>query len=32
MDSAAVADLLKGPKGTKVKVTVRREGAAEPSR
>ena len=30
MDSAAVADLLKGPRGTRVKVTVRREGAAEP--
>jgi carboxyl-terminal processing protease len=30
MDSAAVADLLKGPRGTQVRVTVRREGAPEP--
>ena len=30
LDSAAVADLLKGPKGTKVHITVSREGSSEP--
>ena len=30
MDSAAVASLLKGPKGTHVSVTMNREGAAKP--
>jgi carboxyl-terminal processing protease len=30
MDSGAVAELLRGPKGTQVKVSVRREGSAEP--
>ena len=30
MDSAAVADMLKGPKGTHVHLTVSREGAAAP--
>jgi carboxyl-terminal processing protease len=30
MDSAAVASLLKGPKGTHVSVTMLREGAAKP--
>ena len=30
MDSAAVASLLKGPKGTHVAVTMEREGAAKP--
>jgi len=30
MDSAAVAEKLRGEKGTPVKVTVKREGAAEP--
>jgi carboxyl-terminal processing protease len=30
MDSAAVADMLRGPRGTQVKVTVRREGSSEP--
>jgi carboxyl-terminal processing protease len=29
-DSAAVADMLRGPRGTPVKVSVKREGAAEP--
>jgi carboxyl-terminal processing protease len=29
-DSGAVADLLRGPRGTQVKVSVRREGATEP--
>ncbi|MGA2268163.1 MAG: S41 family peptidase [Bryobacteraceae bacterium] len=30
MDTAAVADLLRGPKGSQVSVTVRRESASEP--
>ncbi|HEY1341213.1 MAG TPA: S41 family peptidase [Bryobacteraceae bacterium] len=30
LDSAAVADMLRGERGTQVKVTVRREGATEP--
>jgi carboxyl-terminal processing protease len=30
MDSAAVADLLRGPKGTQVKVSVKRDGQTEP--
>ncbi len=30
MDSSAVADLLRGPKGTEVRVSVKRDGAAEP--
>jgi len=30
MDSAAVADMLRGPKGTQVSVSVKRDGAAEP--
>lgn len=30
LDSAAVADMLKGPRGTQVQVTVSREGAAAP--
>jgi len=30
MESPAVAELLRGPKGTQVKVSVMREGAAEP--
>jgi len=30
MESPAVADLLRGPRGTDVKISVRREGAAEP--
>jgi carboxyl-terminal processing protease len=30
LDSAAVADLLRGPRGTEVRVTVRREGAPDP--
>jgi carboxyl-terminal processing protease len=30
LDTAAVADLLRGPKGTQVRITVRREGAGEP--
>jgi len=30
MDTQQVADLLRGPRGTLVKVTVKREGAAEP--
>jgi carboxyl-terminal processing protease len=30
MDTSRVADLLKGPRGTQVKVSVRREGASEP--
>jgi carboxyl-terminal processing protease len=30
MDSAAVADMLRGPKGTQVKVSVKRDGATEP--
>jgi carboxyl-terminal processing protease len=29
-DSGAVADMLRGPRGTQVRVGVRREGAAEP--
>jgi carboxyl-terminal processing protease len=29
-DSSAVADMLRGPRGTQVKVSVRREGVAEP--
>ena len=29
MDSAAVADLLRGPRGTQVKVTVKRDGAKD---
>jgi len=29
MDSAAVADLLRGPRGTNVRVTVKREGAPD---
>jgi carboxyl-terminal processing protease len=29
-DSGAVADMLRGPRGTQVKVTVMREGATEP--
>jgi carboxyl-terminal processing protease len=29
MDSAAVADLLRGPRGTAVRITVRREGAPD---
>ena len=30
MDTGAVADLLRGPKGSQVSITVRREGAAQP--
>jgi carboxyl-terminal processing protease len=30
MDSAAVADLLRGPKGTQVKVSVMRHGSSQP--
>lgn len=30
MDSQAVADMLRGPRGTQVRVSVKREGAAEP--
>jgi carboxyl-terminal processing protease len=30
LDSAAVATLLRGPRGTQVRVTVRREGAPDP--
>jgi carboxyl-terminal processing protease len=30
MDTAAVADLLRGPKGSQVRVTVRRESASDP--
>jgi carboxyl-terminal processing protease len=30
MDSSQVADLLRGPKNTQVRVSVRREGSAEP--
>jgi len=30
LDSAAVADLLRGPRGTQVRVSVRREGAPDP--
>jgi carboxyl-terminal processing protease len=30
MDTGAVADLLRGPKGSQVSITVRREGAGEP--
>jgi carboxyl-terminal processing protease len=30
MDTAAVADMLRGPRGTQVHVTVKREGASEP--
>ena len=30
MDSGAVADMLRGPKGTQVKVTVKRDGVPEP--
>src|ERR1035437_5626822 len=30
MDSALVADLLRGPRNTQVRVTVKREGVAEP--
>src|SRR5581483_6068794 len=30
MESPAVAELLRGPKGTQVKVSVKREGATEP--
>ena len=30
LESPAVADLLRGPKGTQVKVSVKREGATEP--
>src|SRR5947209_4580136 len=30
MESAAVADLLRGPRGTPVKVSVKREGVTEP--
>jgi carboxyl-terminal processing protease len=30
MDSGAVAELLRGPKGTQVQVSVRRDGATEP--
>ena len=29
MDSAAVADLLRGPRGTQVRITVKREGAPD---
>jgi carboxyl-terminal processing protease len=29
-DSGAVADMLRGPKGTEVRVSVKRDGAAEP--
>jgi carboxyl-terminal processing protease len=29
-DSSAVADMLRGPRGTQVKVTVRRDGAPQP--
>jgi carboxyl-terminal processing protease len=30
LDTGAVADLLRGPKGSQVSITVRREGAGEP--
>jgi carboxyl-terminal processing protease len=30
MDSAAVADMLRGPRATQVRVTVKREGVSEP--
>ena len=30
MDTGEVADLLRGPKGSQVRITVRREGAGEP--
>ncbi|MGO9228662.1 MAG: S41 family peptidase [Bryobacteraceae bacterium] len=30
MDSAAVADLLRGPRGTQVRISVRREGVPDP--
>ena len=30
MDTGAVADLLRGPKGSQVRITVQREGASEP--
>jgi carboxyl-terminal processing protease len=30
MDSAAVADMLRGPKGTQVRISVKRDGATEP--
>ena len=30
MDSAAVASMLKGPRGTHVSVTMSREGSAKP--
>ena len=30
MDTTAVADLLKGPKGTQVKITILREGSVKP--
>jgi len=30
MESPAVADLLRGPRGTRVKISVRREGVADP--
>ena len=30
LDSAAVADLLRGPRGTQVRVSVRREGVTDP--
>src|SRR5262249_40015097 len=30
MDSAAVADMLRGPKGTPVKVSVMRDGSSQP--
>ena len=30
MDSAAVAEILRGPKGTQVRVSVKRQGASEP--
>ena len=30
MDTGGVADLLRGPKGSQVSITVRREGASEP--
>ena len=32
LNTTEVADMLKGPKGTKVQVTVRREGATNRSR
>jgi len=30
MESPAVADLLRGPRGTQVRISVRREGVPDP--